>query len=187
MQTLATLPCSTSTMPSSGVVNTCTDKSLKTMHMLIRGDTPMNGAIVELIDNNQAKLLARAIHFHLAEEEVIQADDTALVHGCFYQFFSLMNKQFSLLERMTQATRLSPTTRRCVGLSSATVDPAEADMEGFIHRQHKRVEASDIRAPYYLLPVYVIANDNILASSEQAYAREIVKCCVRRHDQAAIS
>ncbi|MHB8699223.1 MAG: hypothetical protein ACYC9J_14565, partial [Sulfuricaulis sp.] len=39
-----------------------------------------------------------------------------------------------------------------------------------IHRQHKRVEASDIRAPYYLLPVYVIANDNILASSEQAYA-----------------
>ncbi len=170
MQTQTT-PRPTDTLPSGGVINTGNAKPLKTLHMLIRGDSPMNGAIVEPIDNGQAKLLARAIQMHLSEEGVIQGEDTVLVHGCFYQFFSLMGQQFSLLDRMTQAANLSSIARRSVGMPSTSVRVTEADMDEFIHRQHKRVEAADIRAPYYLLPVYVLAaNDNGLPGSDPSSA-----------------
>lgn len=119
MQTQTTFPRPTNTLPLGGATSTSNSQpALKTMHMLIRGDSPMNGAIVEPIDNNQAKLLARAIQTHLSEEKVIQGDGTVLVHGCFYQFFSLMGQQFSLLERMTQATSLSSIPRRCFDMPS---------------------------------------------------------------------
>lgn len=60
MQTQTTFHRPTNTTSPGGAIDTSNDHSLQTMHMLIRGDSPMNGAIVEPIDNQQATLLARA-------------------------------------------------------------------------------------------------------------------------------
>jgi hypothetical protein len=124
--------------------------------LLIRGDAPLCGAVCEPVGVDQAKAIAHAVHNHLTQEEILAGDETILVHNGLYQFFSLLDNGFRLLpeihsevtKRITPSHRFANATS-IVGLSSEALDVV-------VHTTHRSLAPEDPRAPYYVLPVYIL-------------------------------
>lgn len=143
---------------------------LTTFHMLIKGDGPMNGAVVEPIDRNQAKALARVIHTYLSEEEVIHSDQAVLVHGCFYQFFSILERGLSLFDELAHRVEGVLASPRWSGVPLTSQMPTENDLDTMIHRTHQRIKSDNPRAPYYILPVYIQGSSHDLGDGDDVFS-----------------
>lgn len=143
---------------------------LTTFHMLIKGDGPMNGAVVEPIDRNQAKALARVIHAHLSEEEVIHSDQAILVHGCFYQFFGILEKELSLFDELAHRVEGVLASPRWSGIPLTSQMPTENDLDTLVHRTHQRIKSDNPRAPYYVLPVYIQGSSPVLGDGDDVFS-----------------
>ncbi len=173
----ATMPSDTNTTQSGRLLHsvhvqasTNPKPKITTFHMLINGDGPMNGAVVEPIDRNQAKALARVIHTHLSEEGVIHSDQAVLVHGCFYQFFSILERELSLFDELAHRVEGVLASPRWSGVPLTSQMPTENDLDTMVHRTHQRIKPDNPRASYYVLPVYIQGNSPVLGNDDDVFS-----------------
>lgn len=129
--------------------------------LLIRGDAAMRGAGYEPIDTDQAKALAKAIHEHLIEEDILTGRETVLLHNGLFQYFSLLDQGFRVLTHIHRevSKRVSPWHRYALATSAIGISSEVVDV--IVHTTHRVLPADDPRAAYYVLPVYFMdSNDS---------------------------
>lgn len=180
MNTLQRLPATqraTSASPSTEHTEQAHAATISPFSLIIRGDAPLCGAVCEPLGTDQAKAIAHAVHEHLVQENILTESQTVMVHNGLYQYFSLLEQDFRLLQRIENeiANRMRPRHRFALSTSGIGINGAAFDV--VVHTTHRPIPADDPRAPYYVLPIYVVnttpgdRDPNYVASTPALEAR----------------
>lgn len=131
---------------------------LNTFNLLIRGDAPLCGAICEPLGVEQTKAIANAIRDHLIQEEVLSDNETVLAHNGLYQYFSLLDQEFRFLSRIQREVSDRLTPRHRFALTTSAVGVSSTALDVIVHTTHRSLLPDDPRAPYYVVPVYILGS-----------------------------